>query len=90
MQRVNREVVDGLRKQLDSYRAKRIPVESLKAAIWESAQALSNVEAADLRRSLQAAEGRIDILAHTVDAADLFHATLDVVAEARLREALGD
>jgi hypothetical protein len=63
------------------YRARRIGIEQLQTAIWSTSQEIVAVEEKELRRFLQNAEGRLDMLRFTVDQALLFERTLELVGE---------
>lgn len=63
------------------YRAKCIGIEQLQVAIWTASQEIAAVEEKELRRFLQNAEGKIDLLRFTVDQEALFDRALEVVGE---------
>jgi hypothetical protein len=70
-----------LRAACLDYRSHRIGIEQLQAAIWSAAQEIVAVEEKELRRFLQNAEGRLDLLRFTVDQSSLFDRTLELVSE---------
>ncbi|WP_146147472.1 hypothetical protein [Prauserella shujinwangii] len=85
------DVAQDLIKKCRDYRARKLPLGVIKAELWNAAQQTVAVEESELRRALQAAEGRLDILEHTVDSNALFDETKLIVldVERRLGEYLG-
>jgi hypothetical protein len=75
------DLVDKLKKTFLDYRSRHIGVEELQAAIWSAAQLVTAVEEKELRRFLQNAESRLDLLRFTVDETALFDKALKLVSE---------
>jgi hypothetical protein len=65
----------------DAYLGGSASLAETKSAIWSAAQQIVLVDERELRDFLQAAEGRLDLIEHTTDAASVFQATLPVVRE---------
>ena len=71
----------------DAYVNRQLALTDMKNAIWGSAQEIVLVDERDLRDFLQTAEGRLDVIEHTTDAAAVFEATTPVVREVGQRMA---
>lgn len=86
------DVVDRLLACCTEYREHKVGLEGLKAAVWATAREMSNPEERDMHEFLQRAEGRLDMIQFTVDAADVWGASIEVAAtiEARLLAYLAD
>ena len=65
------DAVNSVLSSVALYRRREMSLDELKTAIWEAARAISSPTESDLHRFLQAAEGMLDVLQSTVDAASL-------------------
>jgi hypothetical protein len=75
------EAAQNLLNTCQDYRLRLLSLESLKRIVWGTALEVVDVEERATRDFLQAAEGKLDMLEHTIDEERLFDATLPVVSE---------
>jgi hypothetical protein len=81
------ETAQKLLEACDAYLNRQLGLAEIKNAVWSSAQEIVLVDERGLRDFLQTAEGRLDMVEHTTDAAAVFEATTPVVREVRQRVA---
>lgn len=63
------------------YRNGTVSLEELKGVVWETAHAVESSDEYDLRKKLQAIEGRLDMVQFSTDSDKVFLTTLPIVEE---------
>lgn len=59
--------LDHLLTVVEAFRRRELDLETLQAAVWGAAQALTSFDDRELRRQLEAAEGRLEAIRFTTD-----------------------
>jgi len=68
-------------ERCSEYRRNDISLDDLKRTVWDAAQTIESAHEYDLRKSLQAIEGRLDMIQFTTDSDKVYETTLPVVQE---------
>jgi len=75
------ETLSRLREAFAQYRRRAIGIDQLQSLIWDSAEQIASPEEKELRRALQNAEAKLDLLRFTLDRDLVFEQSLAVIEE---------
>ena len=84
------EFVRRLQNLLEDYRSKKVSPSDLQSAIWQTAEAVVSLEDRELRKCLEWAGGKLELLRFITESCDLLAATIEIVnvVEEKIQEAL--
>ena len=90
MTTIYEEQLRSLSEALAQYRDRRLTIDEIKARVWTTAQEVTSYEDRELRKFLQSAEGKLDMIQFTTDTENIFPASLEIVdaIEERIRTEL--
>ena len=76
--------ITDLLEKCKKYHKRTIALEELKQTLWEAAISIERKENYQLRKTLEAIEGRLDIVQFTTDSEGVFDATIPIITELEL------
>lgn len=74
-------IIIELLERCQEFRSRTVPLDALKASVWDAAQSVVSIEDRELRKFLQQAEAKLDMVEHTADTGKVFDSVTEVVAD---------